>query len=60
MGIIIVGVDSFSTQRFNIVGSIFDFTNLGIDYPVEKCKITVVLFGSMLPDLSVYRVTEEA
>ena len=22
-----------------------------IDYPVESCKITVILFGSMLPNL---------
>ena len=22
-----------------------------IDYPVERCKITVILFGSMLPNL---------
>ena len=26
-------------------------TSLSIDYPVESCKILVILFGSMLPNL---------
>ena len=26
-------------------------TSLCIDYPVESCKISVILFGSMLPNL---------
>ena len=26
-------------------------TSLCINYPVERCKITVILFGSMLPNL---------
>ena len=39
---------------FNIFGPIWVIrtrTSLCIDYPVERCKITVILFGSMLPNL---------
>ena len=28
-----------------------DNTSLCIDYPVESCKFSVILFGSMLPNL---------
>ena len=28
-----------------------DNTSLCIDYPVESCKISVILFGFMLPNL---------
>ena len=34
-----------------IFWSHLDNTSLCIDYPVEKCKISVILFGSMLPNL---------
>ena len=34
-----------------------DNTSLCIDYPAEKCKFSVILFGSMLPNLK--RVTDE-
>ena len=42
---IIIGLDSFSNQR------LIHLAPLCIDYPVESCKITVILFGSMLPNL---------
>ena len=47
---IIIGLDSFSNQRLIYLAP-FDHTSLCIDYPVEICKITVILFGSMLPNL---------
>ena len=31
-------------------GSVFDNTSVGIDYPAESCKITVFLFGFILPN----------
>ena len=43
---IIIGLDSFSN-----IWPHLDYTSLCIDYPVESCKITVILFGSMLPNL---------
>ena len=46
-----IGLDSFSNQKSNIFGSIFDNTSLCIDYPAESCKFKVILFGSMLPNL---------
>ena len=48
---IIIGLDLFSNQGLNIFGPHLVFTSLCIDYTVEKCKITVILFGSMLPNL---------
>ena len=48
---IIIGLDSFSNHCSNIFGPHLDFTSLCIDYAVEKCKITVILFGSMLSNL---------
>ena len=48
---IIIGLDSFSNQRFRyLVPFGFDIS-LCIDYPVERCKMTVILIGSMLPNL---------
>ena len=49
---IIIGLDLLFPM-FNIFGLILDNTSLCIDYPqaVESCKIMVILFGSMLPDL---------
>ena len=47
---IIIGLDSFSNQRLTYLAP-FDYTSLYIDYPVESCKITVIFFGSMLPNL---------
>ena len=32
---------------FNIFGPIRKYTSLCIDYHVERCKISVILFGSM-------------
>ena len=48
---IIIGLDSFSNHCLNIFDSHLIFTSLCIDYAVEKCKITVILFVSMLPNL---------
>ena len=44
----IIGLDSLSNQRiiYNL-----DNSSLCIDHLVESCKITVLLFGSMLPTL---------
>ena len=47
---IIIGLDSFSDQRFMYLVP-FGYTRLCIDYCFERCKITVFLFGSMLPNL---------
>ena len=46
----IIGLGSFLTNFYHI-WSHLDCTSLYIDYPVESCKISVVLFGSMLPNL---------
>ena len=35
-------------MAFNIFGPILNYTRLCINYPVERCKITVIPFGSML------------
>ena len=48
---IIIGLDSFSKHRLSIFGFHLILTGLCIDYAVEKCKITVILFGSMLINL---------
>ena len=45
---IIIGLDSYSNQRLYILPHL-DYTSRCIDYLVESCKITVFLFGSMLP-----------
>ena len=47
---LIIGQDSFSNQSL-IFWSHLDNTSLCIDYPVERFKISVILFGSMLPNL---------
>ena len=52
---IIDGKDSFFNQRFNIFGPFWIL--LVFVSTFQRCKITVILFGSMLP---IYRVTEEA
>ena len=46
----IIGFDSFPNQRLYI-WLCLDNTSLCIDYPVEIYKITVFLFGSILPNL---------
>ena len=43
---LIIDLDSFSNQRLYI-WLCLDNTSLCIDYPVERCKITVFLFGSI-------------
>ena len=48
---IIIGLHSFSNKRLIYIWSHLDCTSLCIDYPVERCKITVILLGSMLPNL---------
>ena len=45
-----IGLDSFSNQSLLYLASL-DYTKFFIDYPVERCKITVIHFGSMLPNL---------
>ena len=40
----------FLTNVYHI-WSHLDNTSLYIDYPVESCKISVILFGSMLPNV---------
>ena len=45
-----IGLDPFSNQRLVYLAHL-DNISLCIDYPVERCKITVILFGSMLPNL---------
>ena len=47
---IIIGLDSFSNQRFHIFGSIWILLVFVSTNVVERCKITVILFGSMLPN----------
>ena len=44
------GLSRFLTYVYYIWPHL-DYTSLFIDHPVEECKITVILFGSMLPDL---------
>ena len=46
----IIGLDSFSNQILYIWLSL-DNSSLCIDFPVERCKITVILFGSILPNI---------
>ena len=41
----------FSNQRLIYIWLNLNYISLYIDYPVERCKITVILFGSMLPNL---------
>ena len=45
---ITIGLDSFSNQRLM---THLDYTSHCIDYPVENCKIKVILFDSILPNL---------
>ena len=40
----------FLTNIYHIWSNL-DTTSICIDYPVESCKILVILFGSMLPNL---------
>ena len=47
----IIGLDSFFLPMFNIFGPIWKYTTLCFDYHVERCKISVILFGSMLRNL---------
>ena len=47
---IIISLDSFHIQGLIYLAH-FDNNSLCIDYPVENYKITVILFGSMLPNL---------
>ena len=53
---IIIGLDSFSNQRLKYLAH-SDYTSLCIDHPVEKCKITVIIFA---PCCQIYRATEHA
>ena len=57
-----ISEDILRNQKFTIVKdslsyhclyiwSHLDNTSLCIDYPVESCKISVILSGSMLPNL---------
>ena len=48
---LIIGLDSFSNQHFICVWPNLNKTSLCIDYSVKSCKITEILFGSMLPNL---------
>ena len=48
--ILVIGLDSFSNPRLYIWHCL-DNTTVWIDYPVESCKISVFLFGSILPNL---------
>ena len=49
---LIIGQDSFSNQRLiHYIWSHLDNTSLCNEYRVESCKISVILFGSMLPNL---------
>ena len=41
----------FYKPTFYIFWLCLDNTSLCMDYPVERCKITVFLFGSILPNL---------
>ena len=45
-GSIIIGLDPFSN-----IWPHLDCASLCIDYSVERCEITVILFGSMLTNL---------
>ena len=47
---IIIGLESFSNQRLMYLAP-FGKPLYTIDYHVERCKITVILFGTMLPNL---------
>ena len=47
----IIGLDSFSNRRFiYLAGLCLDNTSLSIDYPIKSYKITVFIFGSILPN----------
>ena len=48
---IIIGLDSFSNQRLIYLAPFGLYNSLCLDYLVERCKITVILFGFMLPNL---------
>ena len=48
---IILGIDSFTKQRSIYIWPHLDYICLRIDYPVERCTITLDLLGSMLPNL---------
>ena len=41
----IIGLDSFLTN-VQYIWPLLDNTSLCIDYPVESCKIAIILFGS--------------
>ena len=46
----VIGLDSFSYQcLYMYLTDHFDSTSPYIDYPVESCRIIVILFGSLLP-----------
>ena len=45
------GLFSFSKQHLMLFWPVLDFTSFCNDYPIESCKTTVILFGSMLPNL---------
>ena len=49
----ILGLDSFSNQR--LIHMYLAIYISIIDYHVEHCKIKVILFGSMLPNLIGHR-----
>ena len=46
-----IGQDSFSNQCLIYLAPFRYNASLCIDYPVESCKISVIIFGSMLPNL---------
>ena len=49
---IMIGLDTSSNQDFKkYIGPHLVNTSLCIDYAVERCKITVIIFGSVLPNL---------
>ena len=58
-----IGLDSFSYKLFiyiyiyMYIWPYLDYTSLCIDYPVERCKMTIL---SLSPCCQIYRVTEEA
>ena len=51
IGLAIVTVNCFVNSMNCIVLLAMDNTSLCIDYPVERCKITGFLVGSILPNL---------
>ena len=46
-----LGLDSFSHHCLNIFGPYLVFASLCSNNAVEKCKITVILLGCILPNL---------